>query len=266
MNKVEEKDIIYYVNKLKGSGDIMNEEDKNECYNQIVFLLKQNNESVTSISTKLDKEYYSKIYELYHSFSQKKPEQDIMNSKGKFNQGISPSNNQKGKQNKINIKTCDFTLTEQDKRIKEYKNKFNSLTEHTNLDNSSDVFSNKNNFNFKGRINDENNQINIQTEKENNNENILFDLENRRRQLDEITKGNLIKSKSIMNSQSDIPAVNQTYLTSILMDNLNRNNGDFSKSIENCFMSQKSKNYELVKNMKKNLDHIRKRVTKNLNK
>ena len=54
MNKVEEKDIIYYVNKLKGSGDIMNEEDKNECYNQIVFLLKQNNESVTSISTKLD--------------------------------------------------------------------------------------------------------------------------------------------------------------------------------------------------------------------
>ena len=266
MNKVEEKDIIYYVNKLKGSGDIMNEEDKNECYNQIVFLLKQNNESVTSISTKLDKEYYSKIYELYHSFSQKKPEQDIMNSKGKFNQGISPSNNQKGKQNKINIKTCDFTLTEQDKRIKEYKNKFNSLTEHTNLDNSSDVFSNKNNFNFKGRINDENNQINIQTEKENNNENILFDLENRRRQLDEITKGNLIKSKSIMNSQSDIPAVNQTYLTSNLMDNLNRNNGDFSKSIENCFMSQKSKNYELVKNMKKNLDHIRKRVTKNLNK
>ena len=46
------------------------------------------------------------------------------------------------------------TLTEQAKRIQEYKNKFNSLTERSNMDNSNDVFNNNkfgNNFNFKGR-------------------------------------------------------------------------------------------------------------------
>ena len=69
---------------------------------------------------------------------------------------VSLSNEPKNKQNNINMKSTDFTLTEQAKRIQEYKNKFNSLTDRTNGDNSNDVFSSKNNnFNFKGKINDD---------------------------------------------------------------------------------------------------------------
>ena len=65
---------MYFINKLKERGIIMSEEEKNNYYNEIVSLLRQKNEPITSISTKLDKEYYSKIYELYHSFSPKKSE------------------------------------------------------------------------------------------------------------------------------------------------------------------------------------------------
>ena len=236
----------------------MTEEEKNNDYKEIVSLLLQNNEPITSISTKLDKEYYSKIYELYHSMSPKKPEND---TKSLNKPKIPLSNDTTNKQNNINLKLSDFTLTEQAKRIQEYKNKFNSLTDRTNIDNSSDVFSNKNNnFNFKGKINDENKQLNSENGSKGNN--ILLDLENRKRQLDELSKGNGINSKSLFNSQSDIPLINSSYLTGNILGNQN----NYSNSNDNCFMSQNSKNYELVKNMKKNLDHIRLRVTKNLNK
>ena len=160
------------------------------------------------------------------------------------------------------MKSTDFTLTEQAKRIQEYKNKFNSLTDRTNGDNCNDVFSSKNNnFNFKGKINNENNQLNG----ENNNNIISFDLENRRRQLDELSKGNVFHSKSIFNSQSDIPAINTSFLTGNFLGNQN-NYSNVSLNNNNCFMSQSSKNNELVRNMKKNLDNIRLRVKNNLNK
>ena len=177
----DKKDVMFFVNKLKENGLFMKDEEKNKCYNEIVNLLRQNNEPITSISTKLDKEYYSKIYELYHSFSLKKEDINENNIKKINISKVSLSNEPKNKQNNINMKSTDFTLTEQAKRIQEYKNKFNSLTDRTNGDNSNDVFSSKNNnFNFKGKINDENNQLNG----ENNNNIISFDLENRRRQLD----------------------------------------------------------------------------------
>ena len=258
-NKAEDQnDVMYFINKLKERGIIMSEEEKNDNYRGIVSLLHKNNEPITSISTKLDKEYYSKIYELYHSYSLKKTDD---NSKTLNKQGISLSNRPKDKEININLKSSDFTLTEQAKRIQEYKNKFNFLTDRTNMDNSSDVFSNKNNnFNFKGKINDENNQLNGDNESKGNN--ILLDLENRKRQLDELSKGNGFNSKSLFNSQSDIPLINTSYLTGNILGNQN----NYSNSNDNCFMSQNSKNYELVKNMKKNLDHIRLRVTKNLNK
>ena len=65
----DKTDIIYYVNKLKDQGTLMTEEEKNKCYNEIVSLLHEKNEPITSLSTQLDKEYYSKLYELYHSSS-----------------------------------------------------------------------------------------------------------------------------------------------------------------------------------------------------
>ena len=259
----DKTDIIYYVNKLKDQGTLMTEEEKNKCYNEIVSLLHEKNEPITSLSTQLDKEYYSKLYELYHSLSINNKEN---NSKNNSKPKLSISNGQRDKQS-INKNSSDFTLTEQAKRIQEYKNKFNSLTERTNVDNNNnDIFSNKcNNFNFKGKINDENNQINGDNDSIINN-NILFDLENRKRQLDELSKGNNgFNSKSIFNSQSDIPVMNTSYLTGNIFGN-NNNYSNLSINNDNNFMSQSSKNYELVKNMKKNLDHIRLRVTKNLNK
>ena len=259
----DKTDIIYYVNKLKDQGTLMTEEEKNKCYNEIVSLLHEKNEPITSLSTQLDKEYYSKLYELYHSLSINNKEN---NSKNNSKPKLSISNGQRDKQN-TNKNSSDFTLTEQAKRIQEYKNKFNSLTERTNVDNNNnDIFSNKcNNFNFKGKINDENNQINGDNDSIINN-NILFDLENRKRQLDELSKGNNgFNSKSIFNSQSDIPVMNTSYLTGNIFGN-NNNYSNLSINNDNNFMSQSSKNYELVKNMKKNLDHIRLRVTKNLNK
>ena len=259
----DKTDIIYYVNKLKDQGTLMTEEEKNKCYNEIVSLLHEKNEPITSLSTQLDKEYYSKLYELYHSLSINNKEN---NSKNNSKPKLSISNGQRDKQS-INKNSSDFTLTEQAKRIQEYKNKFNSLTERTNVDNNNnDIFSNKcNNFNFKGKINDENNQINGDNDSIINN-NILLDLENRKRQLDELSKGNNgFNSKSIFNSQSDIPVMNTSYLTGNIFGN-NNNYSNLSINNDNNFMSQSSKNYELVKNMKKNLDHIRLRVTKNLNK
>jgi len=259
----DKSDIIYYVNKLKDKGTLMTEEEKNKCYNEIVSLLHEKNEPITSLSTQLDKEYYSKLYELYHSLSINNKEN---NSKNNSKPKLSISNGQRDKQS-INKNSSDFTLTEQAKRIQEYKNKFNSLTERTNVDNNNnDIFSNKcNNFNFKGKINDENNQINGDNDSIINN-NILLDLENRKRQLDELSKGNNgFNSKSIFNSQSDIPVMNTSYLTGNIFGN-NNNYSNLSINNDNNFMSQSSKNYELVKNMKKNLDHIRLRVTKNLNK
>ena len=260
----DKTDIIYYVNKLKDQGTLMTEEEKNKCYNEIVSLLHEKNEPITSLSTQLDKEYYSKLYELYHSSSINNKEN---NPKNNSKPKLSISNGQRDKQS-INKNSSDFTLTEQAKRIQEYKNKFNSLTERTNVDNNNnDIFSNKcNNFNFKGKINDENNQINGDNDSIINN-NILFDLENRKRQLDELSKGNNgFNSKSIFNSQSDIPVMNTSYLTGNIFGNNNNNYSNLSINNDNNFMSQSSKNYELVKNMKKNLDHIRLRVTKNLNK
>ncbi len=97
------------------------------------------------------------------------------------------------------------------------------------------------------------------------NNNILFDLENRKRQLDELSKGNGFHSKPNFNSQSDIPAINTSFLTGNILGNQN-NYSNLSINEDNCFMSQGSKNHELLKNMKKTLANIRLRVTNNLNK
>jgi len=264
-NKIieDKNDVMFFVNKLKEKGLLMSDEEKNNCYNEIVSLLRKNNESITSISTKLDKEYYSKIYELYHSSNINQENTNNNNTKNSKPK-LPLSNCQKEKQSNINIKTNDFTLTEQAKRIQEYKNKYNSLTDKSNMDNSNDVFSNKNNnFNFKGKINDENNQMNGDNESMGNN--ILFDLENRKRQLDELSKGNGFHSKPNFNSQSDIPAINTSFLTGNILGNQN-NYSNLSINEDNCFMSQGSKNHELLKNMKKTLANIRLRVTNNLNK
>ena len=71
---VDKNDVMYYIKGLKERGLIMSEEEKNNYYKEIVSLLYKNDQPITSISTKLDKEYYTKIYELYHSYNQNNPE------------------------------------------------------------------------------------------------------------------------------------------------------------------------------------------------
>ena len=80
--------------------------------------------------------------------------------------------------------------------------------------------------------------------------------------MEELSKNNLFNSKSIFNSQSDIPKINTSFFTNNPIGNYNMNS---TLNNDDFVFSQRSKNYELVQNMKKNLDHIRLRVTKNMN-
>ena len=62
---IEDKnDVMIYINKLKENVKIMTDEEKNECYNTIVSLLKANNQPISIIFTQLDMESSSKIYEI----------------------------------------------------------------------------------------------------------------------------------------------------------------------------------------------------------
>jgi hypothetical protein len=255
------------VNKLKEDGRRMSTEEKNNYYKKIVSLVKESNQPIISLSTKLDNEYYEKIYELYHSNNQKKStsiniiqknDNKIRITLSKDNKNIPNQNNTNNNNTINNNKSNNIILTEQTKRIQEYKNKYHSLTENNNnnkdniFSNNNDNNDNKNIINFKGNLN---NNVNDEN-KQNNNNNIIDDLEKRKRFLEEISSGNLI-SKSIPNSQSDIPQLNQSFLTS---NNLG-NNG-LKLNIDNSNICQKSQD-ERAKNIIKNLDIIRLRVKNN---
>ena len=260
--KNEQSEIMNLVNKLKEDGSIINTEEKNNYYKKIVSLVKENNQPIISLSTKLENEHYGKIYELYHSNNQKKsPNINIIQKNdNKIKITLSKDNKNKPDQsntnnNIINNKSNNIILTEQTKRIQEYKNKYHSLTEN-NSNNKANLFQNnndnKNNFNFKGNLNNEVNDENKQI----NNNNIIDDLEKRKRFLEEISSGNL-KSKSFANSQSDIPQINQSFLTS---NNLG-NNG-LKLGIDNSNICQKSRD-ERAKNIIEDLNIIRLRINKN---
>ena len=258
--KDEQSELMNLVNKLKEDGSKMSSEEKNNYYKKIVSLVKENNQPIISLSTKLENEYYGKIYELYHSNNQKKSTNTNIIQKNdiKIRITLSKDNKNKSDQNNTNNninKSNNIVLTEQTKRIQEYKNKYHSLTEN-NSNNKTSLFQNnndnKNSFNFKGNLNNDVNDENKQI----NNNNIIDDLEKRKRFLEEISSGNL-KSISISNSQSDIPKVNQSFLTS---NNLG-NNG-LKLNIDNSNICQKSQD-ERAKNIIKNLDIIRLRVKNN---
>lgn len=260
--KNEQSEIMNLVNKLKEDGNIMSTEEKNNYYKKIVSLVKESNQPIISLSTKLENEHYGKIYELYHSNNQKKSMNFNILQKNDNKIRITLSKDNKNKPDKSitnnninNNKPNNIILTEQTKRIQEYKNKYHSLTEN-NSNNKANLFpnnnDNKNNFNFKGNLNNEVNDENKQI----NNNNINDDLEKRKRFLEQITSGNL-KSKTITNSQSDIPQMNQSFLT---CNNLG-NNG-LKLGIDNSNICQKSRD-ERAKNILEDLNIIRLRVNKN---
>ena len=264
INNTEQNDVMNLVNTLKENGKKMNFEEKNYYYNKIVALLRANNQPVTLISTKLNLEYYSKIYELYHSFNQQNSSKsknknniNTINLNNSLKVKLPLSNGQKNKIEKNEDNNNDFIVSEQARRIQEYKNKFNSLTEKLHSDNNRVVIfpNNNNNFNFKGNINDENKQINNNYES-----NDLSNLEKRKREIDELSKRNNTNSQSIFNSQSDIPLINTSFITSNIIGNNNINTNLDINNNDNGYLSQNS-----VKNMKICLEHIRKNIQNNVN-
>ena len=271
----KEEDVMVLVNEIKINGKMMNSNERNNYYKKIVSLLKKNNQSVTLISTKLDSEYLNEIYDLYHSFDQKNNinNNNSGNNNNNFNNNINNkkiilSNERENKLNQNqNNKKNEFILTEQAKRIQDYKNKLLTLTEATNKDNNkNDMFSdNFNNFNFKGEINDENKQINSNYSK---NDISISALEARKKELEEVNnKMNNNISKSMFNSQSDIPQINTSFLTTNIIENKNKNINVNINNDNNYYLSQKSScDNESIINMRKNLEHIRIRVNKGLRK
>ena len=257
--KNEKSEIMNLVNKLKEDGNRMSTEEKNNYYKKIVSLVKESNQPIISLSNKLENEYYGKIYELYHSNNQKKSTNINIIQKNDNNIRITLSKENKNKPNQSlainnssnnnNNKPNNFILSEQTKRIQEYKNRYHSLTENNN-NNKNDLLSNNNDnkykFNFKGNlnndVNDENKQIN---------NNITNDIESRKRKLEELSSGNM-KIKSDFNSQFDIPQVKQPFLAS---DNFENNNLKLDREDSNIV--QKSQV------IYKNLDPIRLRCKNN---
>ena len=263
----EEENVMFLVNKIKENGKIMDENERNNIYQTIVSLLKKNSQSITSISTKLDNENFTKIYELYHSFDQN----NNIKINNKENNKINNNNNggrkillsdERGNKLNQNNKNKDYNLTDQAKRIQEYKNLYFNITEARNIDkNKNDIFSdNNNNFNFKGKINDENKQMN------NNFKNDIstLELEARKKEIDEISKMNNNYSKLKFNSQSDIPQNNTSFITTnIIYQNTNINTG---LNNDNRYLTQRSicENESII-NMRKNLDNIKLKVIRNVN-
>ena len=259
---IEDKnDVMIYINKLKKNVKIMTDEEKNECYNTIVSLLKANNQPISIIFTQLDMESSSKIYELYHSYDHRNS--SINNNDNNTNNNIISknaskantikiklTNGPKNKQNQNNSKINNFMLTDQGKRIQEYRNKYNTLTDKGNNDNNHvDIFGNAN-FNIK---NNENKPLNG-----NNEINHLHYLEKRKKEIDDLIKVNEINSKSAFNSQSDIPQVNTSFFTN---KNILNNNSNLNFSLFNEKNNSQS-SMELAKNMKIKLEHIRENLNK----
>ena len=174
------KEIVGYANEIKNNGINMDEQQRSNNYYEIVSLLRINNLDVSILKNKIDKDIMDKIFELYYGlkdFSESKQiiqisQNDKENDKNKSNL---PKNEPQKKQRK--------EISEQSKRILEYKNKIKNLT-------GSDGFRNEK---TSMKRNDENKQI--------NNKNFV---ENNMKQLDEITSknsGNNNKSSNIINNE-----------------------------------------------------------------
>ena len=252
-------DAMTYIRKIKENSKNMTEDEKNNCYNKIVSLLKTNNQPINMIFTQLDRECSSKIYELYHAYN---PQNSFKNENIKNNiitkssniLKIALTNEPKNKQNQKNSKANNFIYSDQTRRIQEYKNKLNSLTNKDNNNSHTDIFSN-NNFNINNKLNDENKQIN-----NNNDMNDLLHLERKKKEIDDIIKGNEIKSKTIFDSISDIPPVNTSFIT----NNFLGNNSNINLSyLNDKNLSQNS--MDIAKSMKMQLDHIRDNINKKIN-
>ena len=140
------KEILEYANEIKNNGINMSQQQRNNYYFEIVSLLRINKIDIAILQDKIDKDIMEKIFELYYGIKEdSKSKQSIV-----LSQLNKENDNEKSLlKNNINIKPKK-EISEQSKRIMNYKNKIKYLTE-------SDGFRNKK-TSIKG--NDENKQIN----------------------------------------------------------------------------------------------------------
>ena len=204
------EDIMPYVNKLKNSGNAMSEEEQYNCYYAIVYSLRTNELNISILSKKIDGDIYAKILECYSGINTGKNSKDFSQiyeaqSKSNVNNNIkiedekcinanlngnksqkSPFKNidksKKDKKFKNNIKKNDAKkvkkkeISDQSKRIMEYKNKIKYLTESNSKDRNENTIE---------KNNDENKQMNFNNTHnlgENNmNQSNKFNLSNNKR-------------------------------------------------------------------------------------
>ena len=195
------KEIMNYVNELKNNCINMNEQERNNCYFEIISLLRINNLDISILKDKIDNDIKDKIFELYYGIkedieSKKSIQFSQLNGEDSNSQFIFPENND------YDIKKPK-KISEQSKRILDYKNKIKYLTESDSLRNN----------NTSIKENDENKQMN---------DNIF--IQDKMKQLEEITQQNKSKKKN--------------------SPNINKNNNIFDK----------------ISNMKKKLNEIRHKI------
>ena len=208
-NKVIEE-IMSYVNKLKQKNSNMTITEQDNCYMEIILLLRQNKIDISILSNKIKGDIFAKIFERYYGINSSKETQNLSvfsktqsnlskninkkekitktkndtTSDGKFTNEIKNTFNKKDKkiQNKKEI-------SERTKRILDYQNKYKYLTE-----------SNKNrNQKTLEKANDENKQNNNNINDINNtNDNKL--LEKTIKLIDDILLKNKENKNNIINN------------------------------------------------------------------
>ena len=166
-------EIMNYVNKIKNNGINMNEQERNNCYFEIVSLLRINNIDISILKDKIDNDIMDKLFELYYGlkedFESKKSIQfSILNEEFNNKLIIPQMNNYDLKKSK--------KISEQSKRIIDYKKKIKYLTENDSLRNNDTSI----------KENDENKQMN----------NFIQD---KMEQLEEISQKNKVKQKNNLN-------------------------------------------------------------------
>ena len=118
------KEIMNYVNELKNNCINMNEQERNNCYFEIISLLRINNLDISILKDKIDNDIKDKIFELYYGIkedieSKKSIQFSQLNGEDSNSQFIFPENND------YDIKKPK-KISEQSKRILDYKNKIKS--------------------------------------------------------------------------------------------------------------------------------------------
>ena len=176
------------VNKLKTKSDKMSLEEQNNCYYDIVLILRMNEINISVLSNKIDGDIFAKLLEYYYGINSSKKtnelskSSDLVESNKKSaesninNKNKNENNNIVNNLNKNDIKIKKKVISEQSKRVIEYNNKIKYLNE-----------SNQKNL---GKNNDENMQINGNYSETNANINANNIIDNTMKQLNEITLKN----------------------------------------------------------------------------